>query len=149
MLCTVVLFIFCPIFSMKVELNDNLTRCTYNVSIFSALAGNTANVNNFLFSTKTDSWQIALIILLQIIGILIMMCNKKSYIVGIVVLLGSWLWLTLSSCIVINVQSDLFNEFGAVTQQSVSVFVGFTILIETLLITLKGIHNFGKIKDTK
>ena len=146
MLVTIVLIIFCPIYSMKVELNDAITKCTCNASIFSAFTKSTIIVNEFEFSIRAVVWEIALIVILQIAGI-VLTNLKKSYVVGILVLIGSWLWLLLSSCIMISVQSELFNEFGSVQRQSASWYVVFTMFVELLVIILNGIFHFVKRKS--
>lgn len=148
MLVAIVLIIFCPIYSMKVELNDAITKCTCDVSIFSALAKSTIIVDGFEFSIRVVAWEIALIVVLQIVGI-VLTNLKKSYIVGILMLIGSWLWLLLSSGIVINVQSDLFNQFGRVNYQTVSWYIVFTMLVVLGVIILNGIRHFAKRKSQK
>ncbi len=146
LLSALVLLIFCPIFSMKVELNDGITKSICNVSIFTALSSSTIHIDNFNYTLQATIWAIILIVLLQCIG-LIFTNMKKSYIIGIVAVIISWILLLTLSLIVITVQSDLFNQYGAVQQQSISAFVIFIMLPELVLMVFNGFIHFRKYKN--
>lgn len=142
------LLIFCPISTMRVELNDGITKGICNVSIFTALTYSTISADNFTFTLQTTAWAIVLIIILQIIG-LVLTTTPKTYIVGVMSAVLSWILLLTLSLIVVNVQSDLFNLNGAVQQQSISVFVIFIMLPELALIIFNGFNHFRPIKVNK
>ncbi len=147
-LLSLVLLIFCPISTMRVELNDGITKGICNVSIFTALTYSTIFADNFTFTLQTTEWAIVLIIILQIIG-LVLTTTPKTYIVGVMSAVLSWILLLSLSLIVVKVQSDLFNLNGAVQQQSISVFVIFIMLPELALIIFNSFNHFRPIKVNK
>ena len=132
-----VLLIFCPIFSMNVELNDGITKSICNVSIFTALSTSTIHIDNFHYTLQTETWIIICIALLQFIG-LIFVNMKKSYIKAMLIVILSWIILLTSSLVVISVNSDLFNEYGAVQQQGISALVMLIMLPELMLMIFNG-----------
>lgn len=144
LLTSLALLIFCPIFSMRVELNDGVTKSICYVSIFTALFRSTITIGNVVFNIKVTDWAIILIAVLQIIG-LALTYMKKGYAVGLILIAISWVLFLALSLIVINVQSDLFAQYGAVQQQSVSGLVALTILSEMILAVFNDLIQFEKI----
>lgn len=136
----IISLIFCPLDKMEVVINGDITTC--GVSFFTAFSKSHIIKGNFEFLLYVNTVNVVLIIIFHTLGNLILN-NKKSFFYGVVLMIISWIMIFFSNWVLISVNSELFNQIGHVSKQSISFVAIFVVILEIAMVIVRGIRYYN------